>query len=262
MPKPFDIARLDLDPASEAVRLLSRCPGARCVRFDDGEFLLREGDPGEEVFLVLRGSYVVAQSVPEDAGAGPGEALAVTVVEPDRPSFVGEMAYLGGGRRSASVRSSMASFVLRLAPGHLDVIIREFPLLTRTLCQQFTTRLKETNALLKDLTERLRMDTVQVMAKPGQVLFRAGDRADTLYQLVHGALCRTQDGREGMLRPADTVLGFVEPAPYFAGGVHTATVAAHGPAMLVSISADSREAVVRNYPGLLLRLYSERAGRP
>ena len=96
VPEPFALADLEIPEGAEYRRLLERCPDIEKQRFVDGEYLLREGGEGREVFLVLKGSCSVEQPGARAAGPRLPETLAVITSTPGAPSFVGEMAYFGG----------------------------------------------------------------------------------------------------------------------------------------------------------------------
>ena len=67
-------------------------------RYEQGEYLVREGDKGTEVYMILLGSAQVEKRVP---GRDEVEVLA----QLDEGEFVGEMVLLGQYYRSASVRA-------------------------------------------------------------------------------------------------------------------------------------------------------------
>ncbi|HIJ64506.1 MAG TPA: cyclic nucleotide-binding domain-containing protein [Candidatus Hydrogenedentes bacterium] len=249
MAETFDLADLDIPEDSEYRRLLEACPDAEPKRFSDGDLLITEGDRSQEIFLVLRGAYVVEQARPCGNDA-PGAALATVISSLDRPSVVGEMAYLGDTQRTASVRSSGTTFTLCLKPKHLDVIIEDFPAFTQILCRQFSRRLKEANEIVKKNERERAMNVDQVMKSAGQVVFAKGEPADVLYQIIDGVLVREEDGSQITAQTAPD--GFVDPLPFFRGGTYASTVRAKNPAMLVSIAKESKLAIIRNYPQLLL----------
>lgn len=261
MPETYDLKNIKLPEDSEFHALTAQCPDIAAIRFADGEYLIREGEDCLDIFLVLRGSFVV-----EQAGAGPGPqapcAVAIVTCTAEEPQFVGEMAYLGQGRRSASVRASMAVFTLKMEPKHLDVVIGRFPMLTRVLCGEFTRRLKETTEALTGFQDGIRIHAEQVFARPGQAIFEQGQPADKLYQLVDGAVVRTAQGKSATLRPDDLPQGFLDAGAYFADGKHEATVKAEGGAILVAIDRGSKLAVVRRFPKLLLDTYQAEKHRP
>lgn len=254
MPEPYELKDIKIPEGSEFHQLIERWPDISKTRFTDGEYLIREGEECMDVFLVLCGSFVV-EHAGSDPQLRPRNALAVVTCTPGAPQFVGEMAYLGQGRRTASVRAAMAVYTLCLKPDHLDVIIGEFPLLTRVLCQEFTRRLKETTAALSDLQERLRMEAEQFIAQPGQIIFERGRKADKLFQLVDGAVLRIESGQSRSLRADDLPMGFLDPGPFFGDGAYAATVKAESVAILVAISRKSKLAAARHFPELLVDAY-------
>lgn len=258
MPELFDLSDLGIPADSEYHKLLARCPDIQLRSFQDGEYLVREADPSQEVLIILRGAYVVERQVREKQDR-PGNVLATVISDPDDPSFVGEMAYLGGGFRTASVRSSGCTHAMVLKPAYLGIIIADFPHFTQILCRQFTARLREANELLKDHHERLSMESFTVVKKAGDIVFERGEPADVLYQLIEGQLVRETDTGEHTLSFGQLPQGFVEPGPFFRGGVRESRVRAKTNAMLVGVRSKSLEAVVRCYPELLLRLYKEAA---
>jgi hypothetical protein len=77
---------------------------------------------------------------------------------------------------------------------------------------------------------------------------------DRLYHLLFGDLVWEIDGEPV---PGGTVREFVEPAAYLAGCPYKATIRAGSPACLVAIEEASKQAVVRNYPELVLQLLGE-----
>ena len=249
MPTAFEITQLEVT-GTEISQLLEVCKDSRPLRFDDGEYLFREGEESAEIYLILRGAFVVEQRSSKKGQ----QTIASHCNEVDDPCFVGEMACLGGGYRTASVRSSGATFALELKPEHLEVIIERLPTFTRILCQQFTARLKEANNILKKITDTSALQVTQIDAEAGDVVIHQGAVADKLYQLIYGELEWECNGQP--IKGA-TVLDFIEPAAYFFGSTYPVTVRAKSPACLVAIDKASKEAVVRNYPQLILRLYTE-----
>ena len=260
MPEPFDLGDLGLPEDSEIHALLAACPDIEPVCFRDQEYLIRAVSSSgadataADIFLLLRGSCLAEQpDAPEERT--PGHELAIIEGRPGAPVFVGEMAYLGGGYRTASVRSAMCTWALRLEPKHLDTILEGFPGFTRILCGQFCVRLAEANQLLKRYQAETRMAVERRFLAAGEVLFRDGEPADPLYQLVDGVLLRSVGRSEEEIRPAAGCC-LIEPRPYFADGVRESTVRAKGPAVLVGMARSSKRAVVRNFPGLVLDLLS------
>jgi len=254
MPQPVSLDTLQLPGDSEVPALLAACPSIALLKFSDNEFLTRAGEQRQEVYLVMRGSCLVQR-----AGAGeirrPGDELAVFDATPESPVFVGEMAYLAGGPRTASVRSAMNVWALRLEPPHLDAIIAGFPALTQILCRQFARRLSETNATLERLSERHVMHTEHRFHQPGDLIFPAGIPADGLYQLVDGEVSLTPpSGAAQTLEATGPTPCMLNARAYFRALPNDAEARALGTCMLVVIAPESRLAAVRNFPELVLSL--------
>jgi CRP-like cAMP-binding protein len=253
MPKPFHVNDLNIPKTSEIHALLEKLRDIEPLVFGDGEYLIRQDEAVTDTFIVVSGNCVV-----EYSSAGPErrplKTLAVSSGEVDSPSFVGEMAYLGGGFRTASVRSSGPTYTLKIKGKHIDVIIAEFPSLTRLLCKEFTARLEEANDILKDMA----IDSKLIMKVAGETVIRKGEKADMLYQLVNGSLIQEDDHEAVDLDVAQN--GFVDPGPFFRDSQYESTVKTVAPCSLVAIPKDFKLAVIRNYPELILNLYEKMFG--
>jgi len=255
MPETFDPARLELAEGSEVQRLLAAHPDIEPLKFKDGEYLVRENEDSLDLFLVLKGAFVVERA--SNRPDVPPVLLATVLCDLEKPGIVGEMAYLGTHRRSASVRSSGGSFVLRLKPVHVDAVINDFHGLTRAVCTQFSWRLRETSRALAELQGRFALGPQQRLAKPGERLFTLGDPAGTLFQLVTGSVKLERELGEEIVRPDQLAQGFLEPEVFFRNRLHTATATVEEPAFLVAIDRDFIQGVVRSYPELVLKLLED-----
>lgn len=255
MPESFKITGLECARTGEIQQLLARCPDIEPCRYREGELLIQEGEEGRDLFIVLKGAFTVEH--PPLAPGGPPVMLAAIMCE-DEPVIVGEMAYFGAQRRTASVRSSGASFALRLHPAHVDLIIGEFPLLTRIICQQFTRRLKETNEALRGFQERFALGAERTLVSSGEALFRRDEPASRVHQLLVGRVRLERNGESShdetsIVGPEDLPSGFLEPGPFLRGQAQTATAIAEGDVLLATIEGARREAFVRCYPELALQ---------
>ncbi len=148
MPSPFPLASVKSQALDEIQGLLGRFPDITPLLFQPGEYLIREGDAAQDVFIVLQGTLVVEQeSMLVDS---PPTPLATLTCEVESFAVIGEMAYLGDQVRAASVKAVTATHTLRLLPAHLDAVMGSCPMLTRVLCQQFAQRLREANRTIKE----------------------------------------------------------------------------------------------------------------
>ena len=84
----------------------------------EGEYLVRQGEQGTEVFLILAGTACVEAAVP---GRDEPEVLA----ELSEGEFVGEMVLLGRCHRIASVRAEEELEVLVWKKSDLDAVLEQ-----------------------------------------------------------------------------------------------------------------------------------------
>lgn len=254
MPETVAPDQLGLEPGTELPELLHRCPGVEALRFRDGERLIQEGERSRHLLLVTRGGLVV------ERGAAPATLLAQLTATAEEPVVLGEMAYFGEEPRSATVRCVGSALALRLEPGHVDLALEAFPGLTRIICRQFTLRLREAIAALTDLRRGSDLAPERRLLQDGEPLFRAGEPATELFQLVLGRL-RTEgpDGRRS-LGPEDLPGGFLELGPWLRDGSHALTAVAEGSAFLAAIGGGRREAFLRRCPDLVLGVLQGRDG--
>lgn len=252
MPNRFDFESLGLGEASELHRLLRQNPAIEPRAYLDGEFLVRDGEDSQEVFIVLKGAFVV-ELAPVPPAARP-TILASTECDLDHLAIVGEMSLLGTHRRSAFVRSVGKTLTLCLGLDHLEALLHGFPGLTRLLCQQFATRLRDTKQRLYDLQQKFTLNTHQRIVEPGEVLFRAGEPADTLYQAVIGTIRVERSGHSEVMPSDKLFLGFLEPGPFLRNQPQSATAIAEERCFLVGIGKGSRAPLIRTYPELAMHV--------
>lgn len=252
MPTPFELSVLGLPEDSEIHRLVRQNPGIAPRAYLDGEFLVRDGEESHEVFIVLKGGFVVELS-PVPPATRP-TMLASTECDLDQLAIVGEMSLLGTHRRSAFVRSVGKTHTLCLGLEHLEAVLNGFPALTRLICQQFATRLRDTKHRLQELQQKFVMNTHQRMVEPGEVLFREGDSAGTLYQVLIGSIRLEGHGRQARVAPEHLTLGFLEPGPFLSNRPQEVTAIAEERCFLVAIGKGSRAPLIRTYPELALQV--------
>ena len=252
MPERFDLADLGLAPEAELVQLLRRFPDIEALAYREGEFLIREDEPSQDIFIAVRGALVVEQAAHIPGGAP--VVLACLQAQPEALVIVGEMAYLGAQRRAAAVRSSGLSRVLRLAPVHIERILEGFPGLTRVICRQFSRRLQDTDRALCDLQGRFALNPERRLAQAGECLFACGAQAGELFQLATGAVRLERDGRVERVTPETLPSGLLGLEPFLRGGRHAASATVLEPAFLAVYGGADREAVVRCFPQLVLEI--------
>ncbi|MFA6449467.1 MAG: Npt1/Npt2 family nucleotide transporter [bacterium] len=106
------------------------------VSFKKDSYIFREGEPGEEMFVIVRGS---AQVIHEEAGR---EKVLATLAERD---CLGEMSILDDEPRSASARVLDDTVTLRISRDDFHELIKEVPEVAFGVFRVFTGRIRHAN---------------------------------------------------------------------------------------------------------------------
>ncbi len=118
---------------------------SRHERFEAGEVIFREGDPGETMYVVVEGQVMISKLID---GAGE-EALAFL----ERGAYFGEMALIDGQPRSATAKAHAAGALVLEIPrevieGLLAIEHVSSARLLRLLCSLIAARLRESDERL------------------------------------------------------------------------------------------------------------------
>src|SRR5688572_28275521 len=87
-----------------------------------GDVLVRQGDAADALYIVLTGRFAVTLA---------GRRDPISEIGPDQP--IGEIAFLTGGERTATVTAMRDSLVLRLGRAEFESLTDKFPTIWRTL---------------------------------------------------------------------------------------------------------------------------------
>src|SRR5215212_9491140 len=112
---------------------------AETVSIPAGQLVLREGDPGDSLYVVLAGELEVTKR------QGDQEVL-LALYEPGQ--FFGEMALLEQARRSASVRTLEESRLLIISRAAFQTLLSCSPSAPLKILQTVTSRLRSTESML------------------------------------------------------------------------------------------------------------------
>lgn len=129
--------------SSLEVKLLSSL--SREHHYPSGEMIFHEGEPGDEMYVVLSGSVMISKYIP---GAGE-EALAFL----ERGDYFGEMALIDGSPRTAGAKAHDEGATVLAIPrdvvnGLLDIEKVSSTRLLRLLCSLVAQRVRESNEKL------------------------------------------------------------------------------------------------------------------
>ena len=223
-----------------------------------GETLFRQGDPGGFLYLVFQGRLQVAITR-ED-----GTEMIVAEVGPGKP--LGEIQFLSGGTRTASVTALHAAALLKFSRTAFERLTDQNPEILRQMAEIIRQRLRRDQlvamlpnlcgpvdtAILKDLE----LETEWLSLSQGAALFRQGEPGDSFFLLISGRLqavvfdARGQPRIVGEIRRGETV-GEIA---MFTGEDRTATVLAMRDSELVKFSQTGFERITALYPKLMLRI--------
>ncbi|MBI2394130.1 MAG: cyclic nucleotide-binding domain-containing protein [Deltaproteobacteria bacterium] len=118
------------------LRTLAAC--VRGVRYDPGEIVFREGDPGATLILLAGGTLV--------ATVRGRDGAVRTLHRMSEAEVVGEMAFLDPGPRSATVTAETEAVAYELSHDTMDVLRQRSPAVVGAIV----------TAVIRDVTRRLR----------------------------------------------------------------------------------------------------------
>jgi len=167
-------ALLDSLAGEDRRAVLARC---RRQRYARNEVVFREGDVGDAVHLLAKGTVAVRVSTPA------GDVVTLEVLPPGEA--FGEQALLwDGGQRSATVVALEKVETMRLTRIDFDNLLGEHPATVRLLVAMLDTRLRATSQRLLDAL---------YVAADARVLRQLSHLADIYADHVSGAIPVTQD---------------------------------------------------------------------
>jgi len=104
--------------------------------FNAGEMIIREGDPGRSIYVILDGQVRVFTRDHR------GEELELAVLEVSQ--FFGEMSFLNGKPRSGSVMAVDTSVIVELGYTSMRRVVKEHPTVKKVLVEYYQQRLGNT----------------------------------------------------------------------------------------------------------------------
>lgn len=129
----------NLDPGQ--MQTLSRAASVR--HFAAGETIVREAEPGDQFFVIVRGEVKVYVDSPD------GREVVLTHLQAGE--FFGEMALLEGETRSASVAAMSESELVTLSRDDFFAALQGDFALTRRILQALSARLRRSNEVIESL---------------------------------------------------------------------------------------------------------------
>lgn len=151
-----------------------------------GQILVRQGDPADALYIVVSGRFVVSRE---------GRQTPVCEIGPNQP--IGEIAFLTGETRTATVQAMRDSLVLKLSREQFDRLSARKPTIWRSLTATLARRLATTTA-----------EPLQPDPRPRTIaLIRAGSKPVPPPFVQRLASCFATASRTLVLHSAEDVLG-------------------------------------------------------
>lgn len=245
------------DPALGAL-----APQLERLAFSAGERVLREGDPGDSLYLVLHGRLRAVTGGPDGA-----ETLLNDV---EVGESVGEIALLTGEPRTATVFASAPSELLRFTREQLARLERTDPQAAAAIVQAIVVRLERSQLNLalhgsrlfagldEPARQQLRAELALRLVRGGETLVRQGEPSDALYVVITGRLRVVRLGEDGgtstlyELRRGESVgeIGVITGEP------RSATVVAVRDSLVGRLDRAGFDRLLAAHPAVMLRQFA------
>lgn len=125
--------------------------------FKAGDFIVREGDESQELYVIQTGSVEVTKNL---------NGKDVTLTTMRKGDFFGEMSLLEGTARTATVRALDDTRILVIKPGGLLLRLRRDPTFAFEMLQQLSARIHRMDKALS--ASNLPSDTIQRITKEAE----------------------------------------------------------------------------------------------
>jgi CRP-like cAMP-binding protein len=222
-------------------------------RFAAGEKIIREGEDGDSLFVIVEGEVLVYQSPRSDPASGSPHRVVLTRLF--EGEFFGEIALLTHRPRSATVEAQDEVTALELSRQVMGDLIEDHPEVLKVLLRFFRDRLVdsliETSELFAPFANQERLALVSRFAfievEDAAVLLRRGQDADGLYILLAGKLMAELETGSAELGPG-SVAGKTS---LLTGCPSSATIRAQGKCWLLKLDRRVFREVIMTHPHVL-----------
>ncbi|MBI5491493.1 MAG: cyclic nucleotide-binding domain-containing protein [Deltaproteobacteria bacterium] len=168
-----------------------------------GEYLFREGDSGDSIYMVAEGAVEVIGRAKDSAS--------VRLASLGDGAVFGEFGFFLNSKRTTDVKGSARSTVLELTKEDLDGIISRHKRVEDVLFGFYKERVLDRFMALSELFRSLDNDerkealkrVTLVKFEKGSVIVKEGDRGDTMYLIKSGRASVSIGGKEGAVPIAE-----------------------------------------------------------
>jgi cGMP-dependent protein kinase 2 len=152
--------------------------GAEVQNKRAGDIVLQEGDEGQDIYVIRRGSMIVEKAIG-------GKKVFLSYLPAG--SYVGEMALIAGGTRTATVKAAIKSEVIRLPGEAFARLLERKPELLRKAQTDMAAR-REVNAFIESRKDSF-SGAVDMYSETAQFLVDNGIGEATDVLLIDETLC-------------------------------------------------------------------------
>jgi NTE family protein/lysophospholipid hydrolase len=229
-----------------------------------GDSVFREDEHDNPLFLILSGKVKVLL---------PAKHRNVIVnIELGQGQSIGEIGFLTGIRRSATVTALTEAHLLRLSREDFDVLARQSPQLQIEVTNRIVQHLKRVHlstalrtgqllgSLQEDVLREVENELEFVSLSGGEILFRRDDPGNDLYLVINGRLRVVSTANTGgerviaELGPGDTVGEMAA----LTGEPRAATVRAVRDSQLARLSRDGFQRLIAKHPEIVSKLFTRK----
>ena len=233
----------------EFIRIMS---GLTRAKFNAGDWIIREGDKGETIYIISQGRVSVYKKRLEE------EIQISTLGEGE---FFGEFSFFMSHRRQASVKAEEEVEVLVIEKEELDKIVEEYPRVSDILVKFYKERVLDMvlaiSPLFTGLGQEERKELIGkfnlMVVNRGDTVIQEGDEGDALYLIKDGEFSVSTTG----MGEQPVVLATLKSGDFF-GEValisdqpRTATVTALSRGRLMRLSREDFNLVSSQFPQIL-----------
>lgn len=228
---------------------------ASLVDLPIGDYVIREGEFGDTFYVVLNGTFAV--EVWNDQG------IPVQVATIQRGAYFGELAMIGRGMRTASVKAVSANCqVLEIYKGPFDRMLKEDKtgqlkkLLDDSYAKRTIEKFIRDNEFLRDISDvdkKLMIDTAKLVRHEAMSeIYKQGAAATSFYLVRQGFLKAWR-----MEGEAESILAYLRDKDFFGdlelvdGRPRTATVTAMEPVEVIELPRSVFAGIYQRYPQVI-----------
>ncbi len=218
--------------------------------FPAGALICREGEPGEEIFIISHGQVEVFRQDNQ------GNKIHLAFLQ--EGDFFGEFAFFTNARRKANVIAKEDTQILELSKEAMEEVIKEFPAVARVLLKFYKERVLDTllatSQLFRSLTPEERRQLLPKFtleeSPAGKIILEEGAPGDALFIIKKGSVeVFTRDPKGGTLTLAILREGdFFGEISLITGRPRNASVRGLQDTELLKLSKDDFTNMVEKHP--------------